>query len=37
VDVGSLITHRYQSLDAVPNAFAGDQYSASYVKGVVTL
>lgn len=37
VDVGSLITHRYQSLDAVPKAFSGDQHSASYVKGVVTL
>ena len=37
VDVGSLITHRYPSLDAVPSAFAGDHRLPEYVKGVVTL
>ena len=35
VDVASLITHRYTSLDAVPAAFAGDHRRADYVKGVV--
>jgi L-iditol 2-dehydrogenase len=37
VETGSLITHRYRSLDAVPDAFAGDHRSPDYVKGVVTL
>ena len=37
VDVGSLITHRYTTLDAVPGAFAGDHLAPEYVKGVVTL
>jgi L-iditol 2-dehydrogenase len=37
VDVASLITHKYQSLDAVPGAFAADHAAPSYVKGVVTL
>jgi threonine dehydrogenase-like Zn-dependent dehydrogenase len=36
VDVGSLITHRYPSLDSVPRAFAGDHGAPDYVKGVVT-
>ena len=36
VDVASLITHRYPSLDSVPRAFAGDHGAADYVKGVVT-
>ncbi|MEP6729788.1 MAG: alcohol dehydrogenase catalytic domain-containing protein [bacterium] len=35
IDVGSLITHRYQSLDAVPSAFRGDHLHPDYVKGVV--
>jgi len=35
VDVAPLITHRYNSLDAVPAAFAGDHRHADYVKGVV--
>lgn len=37
VDVASLITHRYPSLDAVPAAFAGDHRRPDYVKGVVVL
>lgn len=37
VDVASLITHRYPSLESVPGAFAGDHQAPDYVKGVVTL
>lgn len=37
IDVASLITHRYTSLDAVPVAFAGDHRRPDYVKGVVVL
>ena len=37
VDVASLITHRYPSLDSVPRAFTGDHGAPDYVKGVVTL
>jgi L-iditol 2-dehydrogenase len=37
VDVASLITHRYQSLDTVSRAFAGEHTGPDYVKGVVTL
>lgn len=37
IDVESLITHRYHSLQAVPAAFAGDHRSEEYVKGVVLL
>jgi len=37
IDVASLITHRYPSLDAVPAAFAGDHRRPDYVKGVVVL
>jgi L-iditol 2-dehydrogenase len=37
IAVAPLITHRYQSLDAVPNAFAGDHRLPEYVKGVVLL
>ncbi|AHG93143.1 Alcohol dehydrogenase GroES domain protein (plasmid) [Gemmatirosa kalamazoonensis] len=37
IDVGSLVTHRYHSLDAVPQAFAGDHRLPEYVKGVVVL
>lgn len=36
VDVAPIITHRYPSLDAVPQAFGGDHEAANYVKGVVT-
>jgi len=34
VDVASLITHRYPSLDAVSRAFAGEHTAPDYVKGV---
>jgi threonine dehydrogenase-like Zn-dependent dehydrogenase len=37
IDVASLITHRYRSLEAVPAAFAGDHRLPDYVKGVVVL
>jgi threonine dehydrogenase-like Zn-dependent dehydrogenase len=37
IDVASLVTHRYSSLDAVPAAFAGDHRRPDYVKGVVVL
>ena len=37
VDAASLISHRYRSLRAVPEAFAGDHGSEGYVKGVVVL
>ncbi len=37
IDVASLITHRYRSLDAVPAAFGGDHRRPDYVKGVVVL
>jgi L-iditol 2-dehydrogenase len=37
VDVASLITHRYASLDAVPRALASDYRASDYVKGVVVL
>jgi threonine dehydrogenase-like Zn-dependent dehydrogenase len=35
IDVAPLITHRYMTLDAVPDAFGGDHRAAGYVKGVV--
>ena len=37
IDVASLVTHRYSSLEAVPAAFAGDHRRPDYVKGVVVL
>jgi L-iditol 2-dehydrogenase len=37
IDVAPLISHRYHSLDSVPNAFGGDHRSPEYVKGVVLL
>lgn len=37
VDVASLISHRYSSLEAIPDAFAGDHQRDDYVKGVVIL
>jgi L-iditol 2-dehydrogenase len=37
VEVGPMITHRYGSLDGVPDAFAGDHRKPGYIKGVVTL
>jgi len=35
IAVGPLITHRYRSLESVPDAFAGDHRSPEYVKAVV--
>jgi len=35
IQVGPFITHRYNGLESVPGAFAGDQTSPEYVKGVV--
>lgn len=37
IKVAPFITHRYDSLEAVPQAFAGDQHAPDYVKGVVCL
>ncbi len=37
IDVASLVTHRYDGLDAVPGAFGGDHAGAGYVKGVALL
>jgi L-iditol 2-dehydrogenase len=37
IEVAPIITHRYRSLDSVPDAFAGDHRSPQYVKGVVLL
>jgi threonine dehydrogenase-like Zn-dependent dehydrogenase len=37
IDVGSIITHRYSSLDAVQNALASDINDSEYIKGVVGL
>ena len=37
IDVASMITHKYGSLEAVENALATDMHQADYVKGVVVL
>ncbi len=37
IDVATLITHRYTSLDAVQVALSKDIYTPRYIKGVVTL
>ena len=37
VKVGSIITHRYTSLDAIPDVFASAWKAPDYVKGVVEL
>lgn len=37
VDVAPIISHRYASLSALPQAFAGDHLLPDYVKGIVTL
>ncbi len=37
IDVTSLITHKYGSLEAVENALVNDMHQADYVKGVVVL
>lgn len=35
--VHPFLTHRYRSLDAVPDAFAGDHRRPGYIKGIVDL
>jgi L-iditol 2-dehydrogenase len=37
IDVASLITHKYKTLDAVENALANEMQKEDYVKGVVVL
>ena len=37
IDVTSWITHRYQSLEAVPQAFSSDHLEPDYIKGVAVL
>lgn len=37
IDVASIITHRYTSLEQVPQALGSDWRAAGYVKGIVTL
>ena len=37
VDPGPIVTHRYTSLDAVPDALGGAHRAPDYVKGVVEL
>ncbi|HEV8140016.1 MAG TPA: hypothetical protein VGP81_09610, partial [Pyrinomonadaceae bacterium] len=37
IEVASLITHRYTSLDSVQDALIKDIYAPGYIKGVVTL
>jgi L-iditol 2-dehydrogenase len=37
IDAGSIVTHRYTSLDDVPQAFGGAHKAPDYVKGVVEL
>jgi L-iditol 2-dehydrogenase len=37
IDVSSLVTHRYDSLDSVESALTNDMHQPDYIKGVVTL
>lgn len=37
INVSKFITHRYGSLEAVPQAFANDRLGADYIKGVAVL
>ncbi len=37
IDVSSLITHRYHSLEIVPQAFINDHKLSDYIKGVIVL
>ncbi|HKQ78898.1 MAG TPA: alcohol dehydrogenase catalytic domain-containing protein [Blastocatellia bacterium] len=37
INVSKFITHRYRSLEAVPQAFAHDRLGADYIKGVAVL
>ena len=34
INVSKFITHRYHSLEAVPQGFAQDRFSADYIKGI---
>lgn len=34
IDVSKFITHRYHTLEEVPNGFAKDRFSADFIKGV---
>jgi L-iditol 2-dehydrogenase len=37
IEIASIITHRYTSLDAVQGALENDIYAQDYIKGVVAL
>ncbi|MEP7336202.1 MAG: alcohol dehydrogenase catalytic domain-containing protein [Acidobacteriota bacterium] len=37
INVSKFITHRYPSLEAVPQGFAQDRFGADYIKGVAVL
>lgn len=37
INVSEFITHQYQSLEAIPQAFAKDRFGADYIKGVAVL
>jgi len=37
IDVTRMVTHRYDGLEALPSAFAGDHTRTGYVKGVVNV
>jgi len=37
INVSKFITHRYRSLEAVPQAFSSDRLGADYIKGVAVL
>jgi L-iditol 2-dehydrogenase len=37
IDVSKIITHRYNSLEEVPQAFARDRFDPDFIKGVVLL
>jgi L-iditol 2-dehydrogenase len=37
INVSKFITHRYASLEAVPQGFAQDRFGADYIKGVAVL
>lgn len=37
INVSKFITHRYRSLEAVPQAFANDRLGTDYIKGVAVL
>jgi threonine dehydrogenase-like Zn-dependent dehydrogenase len=37
IDVSQIITHRYRTLEEVPQVFAKDRFGADFIKGVVVL